>query len=226
MAILERFTTIIKSNVNALLDKCEDPAKMVDQYLIDLREDLAEVKKETAGVIAEETRCKRLYDENQAAVKKYEGLARKALAAGNEDDARTFLSKKTSVASEAEGLRIAYEAAHTNAEKMRQMHNKLVGDIQALETKKATIKAKASVAKTQQKVNEIYNSGRNAQGAVDAFSRMEARVDRELDAANAMADLNANTGDPTDELEAKYTSGTASGVVDDELARLKAEMGL
>ena len=56
MAILERFADIIKANINDLLDKCEDPAKMIDQYLRDLTEDLAEVKKETAAVMAEETR--------------------------------------------------------------------------------------------------------------------------------------------------------------------------
>ena len=58
--ILDRFSTIIKSNINALLDKAEDPAKMIDQYLLDLRENLAEVKKETAGVMAEESRCRRM----------------------------------------------------------------------------------------------------------------------------------------------------------------------
>ena len=66
MAILERFGDIIKANINDLLDKCEDPAKMIDQYLRDLTESLAEVKKETAGVMAEETRAKRMLDENAA----------------------------------------------------------------------------------------------------------------------------------------------------------------
>ena len=64
MGILDRFTTIIKANINDLLDKAEDPAKMIDQYLLDMIESLAEVKKETAGVMAEETRTKRLVDEN------------------------------------------------------------------------------------------------------------------------------------------------------------------
>ena len=78
MAILERFGDIIKANINDLLDKCEDPAKMIDQYLRDLTESLAEVKKETAGVMAEETRAKRMLDENAAEIEKYDGLARKA----------------------------------------------------------------------------------------------------------------------------------------------------
>ena len=58
MAILERFNDIIKANINAVLDKMEDPSKMIDQYLADMMDDLAEVKRETAGVMAEETRTK------------------------------------------------------------------------------------------------------------------------------------------------------------------------
>ncbi len=94
MAILERFSDIISANINALIDKMENPAKMIDQYLRDMMEDLAEVKRSTAGVMAEETRTKRLVDENQAEVIKYTDYAKKALEAGNENDARIFLTKK------------------------------------------------------------------------------------------------------------------------------------
>ena len=130
MAILERFGDIIKANINDLLDKCEDPAKMIDQYLRDLTESLAEVKKETAGVMAEETRAKRMLDENAAEIEKYDGLARKALTAGNEGDAKVFLSKKQSLVEKSASLQATYDAAHANAQKMRQMHDKLVSDIE------------------------------------------------------------------------------------------------
>ncbi len=77
MSMLERFSDIIKANINDLLDKCEDPAKMIDQYLRDLTENLAEVKRETAAVMAEETRTKRMVEENAAEIRKYEDLAKK-----------------------------------------------------------------------------------------------------------------------------------------------------
>ena len=64
MGILKRFKDIMSSNVNALLDKAEDPVKMVDQYLRDLESDLGKVKAETAAVMAEETRAKRQLKEN------------------------------------------------------------------------------------------------------------------------------------------------------------------
>ena len=94
MSIIQRFSDIMRTNVNALLDKCEDPAKMVDQTLLDLRRDLADVKKETASVMAVEKSAQRLVDECQDNIKKYEAAARNALAAGNEADARTLLAKK------------------------------------------------------------------------------------------------------------------------------------
>ena len=65
MSILSRFQDIISSNVNALLDRMEDPEKMIDQYLRNLSKDLAEVKQNTASVMAEETKAKRLVDENK-----------------------------------------------------------------------------------------------------------------------------------------------------------------
>ena len=223
MGILDRFTSIVKANINELLDKAEDPEKMVDQYLREMTESLAEVREATAGVMAEEKRCKKLLDENREETEKYEELARKALAAGNEADARVFLAKKQELAGRAEGLTVAYEGAKANADKMRQMHDKLVADIEELNARKATIKAKAAVAKTQSKVNEMTSAGDRAEGARSAFDRME---DEMLDRANAVAELSEKPADPTEELAKKYAAAGAEAAVDDDLARLKKEMGL
>ena len=223
MGILDRFTSIVKANINELLDKAEDPEKMVDQYLREMTESLAEVREATAGVMAEEKRCKKLLDENREETEKYEELARKALAAGNEADARVFLAKKQELAGRAEGLTVAYEGAKANADKMRQMHDKLVADIEELNARKATIKAKAAVAKTQSKVNEMTSAGDRAEGARSAF---EAKADEMLDRANAVAELSEKPADPTEELAKKYAAAGAEAAVDDDLARLKKEMGL
>ncbi len=226
MGILDRFASIVKANINELLDKAEDPEKMVDQYLREMTESLAEVREATAGVMAEEKRTKKLVDDNMAEMAKYEDLAKKALAAGNEDDARTFLAKKQELAGRTEGLTIAYEGAKANADKMRMMHDKLVKDIEELNARKATIKAKAAVAKTQSKVNEMTSAGDRAEGARSAFDRMEAKADDMLERANAVAELSEKPKDPTEELEKKYEQAGVTAAVDDDLARLKKEMGL
>lgn len=225
MAILERFSDIIKANINVLLDKMEDPSKMIDQYLNEAMEDLAEVKRSTAGVMAEETRTKRLVDENQAEVTKYADFAKKALQAGNEGDARTFIAKKQELENLGAGLMTAYAAAHENAVKMRQMHDKLTSDIETLRARREMIKAKVTVAKTQEALNQFSSAAERTKGAIDAFDRMEDKANKMLDEANAMAELNSEPVDAAKALEEKYaTKGTAS--VDDELNKLKEEMGI
>ncbi|MBQ6569563.1 MAG: PspA/IM30 family protein [Clostridia bacterium] len=225
MGILARFTDILSANINALLDKCEDPAKMIDEYLRDMTNDLAEVKKETASVMAEESRTKRLVDDNRKDAEKYAALAKKALVAGNEDDARVFLVKKQEIEAVGAGLQTAYAAAHENAIKMRQLHDKLVSDINNLNARRQAIKAKVAVAKTQEKVNSLGSSAEKAQGAMSAFERMEAKADQMLDQANAMAELNSPAIDAAQALEEKYKGGDNDSV-EDELIALKAQLGI
>ena len=127
MSILSRFKDIMSANINALLDKCEDPAKMIDQYLRQLKEDLAEVKQETAAVMAEEKRTKRLVDDNAAEIAKYTDLAKKALTAGNEGDAKVFITKKQELEAHQADLEKTYALAHANAEKMREINQRHSG---------------------------------------------------------------------------------------------------
>lgn len=224
MSILTRFATIMKSNINALLDKCEDPAKMVDQMLYDLREDLAEVKKETANVMAAEKRAKRDLDECEENISRYDSAAREALKAGAEDDARQLIAKKQRYVEQKASLTQAYNVAHTNADKMRQMHDKLVGDINDLDARRASIKAKAAAAKAQSHVNEVIAGGPDAKASLEAFDRLEDKVDAQLDAANAEAELNADMA-AEDDLADKYLSG-GSASVDSELEAMKKDLGL
>jgi len=226
MGILSRFTDIISSNFNALLDKAEDPAKMVDQCLRNLTNDLADVKKETAGVMAEESRTRRLVEENEKEVNKFTDLAKKALMAGNEDDARVFLGKKHELEDVGASLQMAAAVAHENAVKMRQLHDKLVRDINALNSRRQAIKSKAAVAKTQDRMNKLGSSTAKMEGAMGAFDRMEAKVNRQLDEANARAELDAQPIDAAMALEDKYKNINVDASVNDELATLKQQLGL
>ena len=225
MGILSRFTDIISANINALLDKAENPEKMIDEYLRRAMEDLAEVKQETAAVMAEENRCQRLWEENRKDAEKYTDLAKKALLAGNEGDARVFLQKKQELEQAGVSLEKTYQAARQNAEKMRQMHDKLTEDINTLKARRQNVKATMAVARTQEKVNRAQEAFDGAGGAIQGFARMEEKAQAMLDQANAMAELNQRPADPAAALEEQYSSG-GSAAVEDELAKLKAEMGL
>ena len=146
MGILSRFKDIMASNINALLDKCEDPEKMIDQYLRNAEKDLGNVKAETASVMAEETRAKRVLDECSEEIEKMQKYAVKAVEAGNDNDARQFLTKKKQLEEKKVSLQQAYDLAAANASKMRQMHDKLVSDINELNAKRDALKAMLAAA--------------------------------------------------------------------------------
>lgn len=226
MGIIQRFADIMSANINALLDRAEDPAKMIDQYLRNLESDLGKVKAETASVMADATRAKRELDECSAEVAKMQGYAEKAIVAGNEADAKQFLMKKNQLVQKQAALQQASDIAQANAVKMRQMHDKLVNDISSLNARRDTIKAKVAAAKAQEKINQIGSSVSGAADSLSAFDRMEAKAEKMLDQANAMAELNnSSSADPVEDLAAKYDAAPDSDV-DAELAALKAKMGL
>ena len=222
--ILSRFKTIMEANINALLDKAEDPVKMADQLARDLEKDLGEVKAETVSVMAEEKRAKRAYDEGVAEVEKLQRYAEKAVQAGNDADAKVFLSEKAAKAANLESLKGAWDLAAANAAKMREMHDKLTEQLKQVEDRKAAIRAKAAMVKSQQKANEIKSDLGGS--SLAAFDALEEKLNRKLDEAEAAAELNTKKDDMAD-LMAKYDDDATvqdSGV-EDELAALKAKLG-
>ena len=156
MGILSRFKDIMSSNINALLDKAEDPEKMVDQTLRNLNNDLVKVKNETAEVMANETKAKRDLDEINLEIARMQDYAEKAVVAGNDADATKFLTEKSKLVARQATLQQTYDIAAANAMKMRQMHDKLVNDISELESRRDMIKAKVKLAKAQQDINKIH----------------------------------------------------------------------
>ena len=222
--IIKRFSDIMSANLNALLDKAEDPEKMIDQYLRNLESDLGKVKAETASVMAEETKCKRELDECNADIEKMQRYAEKAIVAGNDNDARQFLEKKQQLVSKQTALQQAYDLAHGNAVKMKEMHDKLVSDMGELQSRRDAIRAKVAVAKTQERLNKVGSSVAGVSNNLSAFDRMEEKANRMLDEANAMSELNTTKDDGAD-LAAKYDEDSSNTGVDDELAALKAKLG-
>ncbi len=224
MGILQRFTQIMSANINALLDKCEDPAKMIDQILREMNENLAEVKTTTASIMAEEKRCQRAVDAALEEKAKWEEVAKKALAAGNEDDAKKALEKKLQVQSGLETAEKTLAAARENTAKMQQMYSKLTSDISELNNRRALIKSQVSMAKATEKANKINDLADSAD-TMEAFSRMEEKSQRMLDEAMAKAELSEQPKDEAEDLLDKY-SGVSSSDVDSELEKLKKEMGM
>ncbi|AFM00874.1 phage shock protein A (IM30), suppresses sigma54-dependent transcription [Desulfitobacterium dehalogenans ATCC 51507] len=223
MSILARFKEIMSSNINALLDKVEDPEKMIDQCLRNLNSDLGKVKSETATIMAEEQRAKRELDECTEDIAKMQSYAVKALEANNEVDAKKFLEHKASLNSKLAGLQEAYNLAQANAAHMREMHDKLVSDIGELESRRDMIKGKLAAAKTQDRMNKMMSSVSDANASIAGFERYEALADKALDKAKAMAELNKSSQSSIKDLAAKYDAQPDASI-DDELAALKASL--
>ena len=232
MGILTRFKDIMSSNINALLDKAEDPEKMLDQYLRNLNNDLGKVKSETAAVMASEAKAKRELDASNEEIDKLQRYAAKAVEAGNDEDAKKFLEKKLALQADQPALQQSFDTAHNNAENMKAMNKKLTADIASLEERKSVLKNKINMAKTQEHINDMNSSVGSANNSIDAFKRMEAKADQMIDQANAKAQLNAESTaaeETIDSLVSKYdgtsdNSADNAAAVDAELAALKASM--
>lgn len=108
---------------------------------------------------------------------------------------------------------------------MRQMHDKLVNDIETLEARRDAIKATVASAKAQEHINKIVSGGDKAKSSMESFERYEKKAEKMLDAATAEAELNAHTSAASN-LADKYTSNGNDASVDDELAAMKAKLGL
>ncbi len=141
-SILKRFGDIIEANINDLIDKAIDPEEAVEKYLLQLSEDLAEVREAGKEVWQDESRLWEKLNYLAEGCKKYEGLARKALQSGSEEDARVFLNKKVEIDQEKEQVQSNYDIMHEAAEQLRQMHDKLVSDINTLKIRHKSLQAR------------------------------------------------------------------------------------
>lgn len=229
MGILSRFGDIMRANINDLLSGAENKnaEKLLNQYLRDAREDYAQVKNETASVMAEESAAKRRLDEINDQIIRYERYAQAAVQSGNDSDALKFLEAKGQLQPQKSDAEAAYKQAQLNSEHMRQMTKKLLTDIQEAESKIGELKAKLRIAESKEKMQQLTEKigGKSALGNFDSLADT---VQKRIDAVDAKEALNAElSGDmEISDLEKKY-AGTGAGATSAqlELEALKARMG-
>lgn len=221
---LARIPKILESNINSILDKFEDPAKMIDQMLIDYKKDLADVKRDTVAVMADVKLAEKKLQECDDDIARKQKAAENALKAGNEADARTLLAAKQTMEVTRESLLQNLAVAQKNADMMQEGYNKLVRNIEELESRKDAAKAKIAMAKAQEHINEAVSKV-NSKVDISSFTKYEEKAERMLAQANANAELDA-ANVSTESLTEKYANSADSASVDDELASLKASLGI
>ncbi|WP_341877543.1 PspA/IM30 family protein [Defluviitalea saccharophila] len=170
MALFKRFTQNASSN-----------NKEIAQLLKSLEEEIAKIKVEASKMEAAQSRTKRELDECREEIRKMENYIEHARNSGNTESERIFLTKKASLEEKERALQSSYDAMIGNGQNMKQSQEMLLSKMNELKSRKDAIDIKLERAKIQEKLNEI-NTG--------TFSELEEKVNRRLDLAEAMAELN------------------------------------
>ncbi|QPC47802.1 PspA/IM30 family protein [Mangrovibacillus cuniculi] len=214
----KRVKTVVGSELNSMLDKAEDPVKMLDQFMREMEADIREAETAVAQQIANEKMLEKRLVDADAMVAKRQEQALQALEAGNEDLARRALEDKQTHQSQADSLREGYERAKRDAQALREKLDEMKQEYQEMKLKKDSLKARAESAKTRTKMNRAMSSiggDRSRQG----FERMEEKVMRYEAEAETSEDLRSSSRSLDDELNQLGKSS-----VDDELAALRKKL--
>src|SRR6202162_3287960 len=230
-----RMSTVVKAKVSKLLDRAEDPAETLDYSYQKQVEQLQNVKKGIADVVTAKKRLQMQETSLQQSVVKLDTQARQALSAGNEELARTALERKNVAQTELQGLDTQVSELEAQQEKLTDSEQKLRAKIEAFRTKKEVIKAQYSAAEAQVRISEaatgvgeqMADVGLAMQRAVDKTENMKARADavQELEAAGTFEDLTTLTPGE-DDIDRQRRQRSSTSEVDDDLAKLKAEMAI
>jgi phage shock protein A len=229
--LMGRATTILKAKFSRLLDRAENPTETLDYSYEEQLRQLQNVKRGIADVATAKKRLELQYTSMQQQVEKLDSQARDALKANREDLAREALTRKTAVQGQLEGLMQQGQQLEAQQQKLVEGEKTLSSRVEAFRTQKEVIKAQYSAAEAQVKIGEAATGiGRNmedvgmaVQRAKDKTEQLQARaaaVD-ELTTSGALEDF--TSGD--DDLDRQLKQIQQGGQVDDELAKLKAELG-
>jgi phage shock protein A len=230
MGIFDRMGRVISSNVNALLDKGEDPKKLLALNLDEMGEQLKRGHQDVISAVAEEKRLKKKVDEADAEVEKWDKRAELALKTGDEGLAREALKQKKRVQAEREIVEKARAEQRDVALRMKDELQRMEQKLDELKLRKGTLAARAEQAKSGGGTEAL--GARGGANAFENFRRMESNIEGKEAEVSAMSEVEEALGKGKNEgdLEAKFrdlereTGGGAKGAgadVEDELAALK-----
>ncbi len=226
MSIFSKFSTMIKSNLNDLISRAEDPEKMLNQIILDMRDQLAKAKREVAAAIADERKLKgQLADEVKQA-SDWEHRAMLAIKEGRDDLAKQALVRQQEHADRATVLDNTWGAQADETEKLKGSLRKLNDKIEEAKRKRNLLIAKQKRAQAQKRIHETM-SGLSDTSAFEAFNRMAEKIEEEERRNLAQAEVTeALAGDTLETEFLRLESGSSGVEVDDKLVALKAQMGL
>jgi len=229
-----RISTVVKSKVSKLLDRAEDPSETLEYSYQKQLELLQNVKKGIADVVTSKKRLQLQGEKLEQQVIKLDTQARQALAAGREDLAKIALERKQLAQTEMQSLDTQIAELESQQQQLIEREQKMRSKIEAFRSKKEVIKAQYSAAEAQVRISEAASGvgeemadvGLAMQRALDKTEDMKARAEAvtELEDAGTFEDL-TQLGEGQDSIERELSQLTKQSAVDDELSKLKAELG-
>lgn len=223
MGIFGRVGTLLKANINDLVSKAEDPEKILNQLILDMKEQLIDAKKQVAVAIADEKRLKKQLDNELHMGREWEKKAMMAIRAGRDDLAKEALARKTehdNLSSEYQGH---WEAQKAAADKLRDSLRQLNAKIEEAKRKKNLLIARQKRAEAQKTIQETM-SGLNDTSAFDTFDRMSEKIEQIEAEAEASAELAEDFSG--DDLSSQFDNLEQDHGADEALMALKAKMGM
>ena len=217
MGLFDRLWRVIRANINSLVGAAEDPEKILEQAVMDMQEDLVQLRQAVAGAIAAQKRTERQRSQAESTAAEWYQRAQLALQKGEENLAREALTRKKSYQETATAMKASLGQQNAVVTQLKDNMRALESKISEAKSKKDMYIARARSAKASERLQEMMGN-LNTGSALSAFERMEEKVIQLESRSEAIAELGTN------DLEKKFLSLEGAEDVDSELAAMKAQM--
>lgn len=221
MGIFSRIGDVLKANINDMIDRAEDPEKMVKQIILDLQKEVSKATQALGKAMASERIAKRQYEDAVKTSSDWEMKAKAALNAGEVDLAKKALSNKVKADENVKQYQQMYEQISAQTAQLREQVEALKSKLDEAKSRQAMLIARSQMAKTQKNLAQSVG-GMDASSALDKFNRMEEKVTRQEAEAQVFSEMAGVTGSAE---EKSFEQLQHDMDVDAELQRLMAEMG-
>lgn len=219
MGLFDRIWRVIRANLNSLISQAEDPEKILEQTVLDMQEDLIQLRQAVAQAIATQKRTERQYSQAVTTADEWYRRAQLAIQKGDDNLAREALTRRKSYQETATVMKTQLDQQVTIVAQLKQNMMKLESKISEAKTKKDLYIARARSAKASQQINEMLgNVGTGS--AMAAFERMEEKVLQMEAQAEAVTELSM------DDLERRFEQLGKADDIDAELAAMKSGQAL
>ena len=219
MSMFKRISDIIAANINYMLDKAEDPEKMIKQVIYEMYDKIQEARSATAQAIAAEKQLKKELDANQQQLEEWRTKAMQAVEADSDELARKALARKREHEHILAGLQKQWESSHAAADNLKVQLQALQAKLAEAKRKQSALIARQRAAEAQRDIQRTLSQVDIDKSAFDKFDRMEEKVEQMEAEAQAMTELAAEDA----VLEDEFQEIEDKDAIEEELARLKAE---